>query len=77
MSGKLINGDLMYTFSVEGLKERGVESHVVGQIKAMDEDAEVSLDTLNNLVKVYTTCSVEDIERVLEKIGLKILGKPQ
>ncbi len=67
----------MYTFSVEGLKERGKESHIVGQIQALDEKAEVSLDLLNNLVKVYTICPPEDIQVVLEKMGLRILGKTQ
>jgi hypothetical protein len=42
----------MYRFRVEGLKDKGRESLIVGQIKTLDLDAEVSIDLLNNLVKV-------------------------
>ena len=64
----------MYTFSVEGLKEKGKEAFVVGQIKTLDQDAEVSLDILNYLVKVQTSCPIEDIQAALEDVGLRVRG---
>lgn len=64
----------MYVLAIEGMKESGREADVVKYIKAIDGNAEVSVDLLNEIVKVQSSKSPEEVKSALEHNGFKVNG---
>jgi copper chaperone len=64
----------MYVLAVEGMKENGREADVIRSIKAIDGSAEVSVDLLNETVKVQSVKSPEIVKLALENKGFKVSG---